>query len=485
MRTVPDSRVRVANAVPAASDGAYVLYWMTANRRLHSNFALQHARDRAAELGVPLLVFEPLRLGHEWSSARLHAFVLDGMADNARDCGELGVAYYPYVEPSEGAAHGLLEALAEPAALVVTDEFPCYFLPAMVQAAAGRIQARLEVVDSNGILPLSVSERAFPTAHAFRRFLQKSLREHLIEFPEEQPLAKYDGGVAGVPAHVIVNWPAASPQLFESDRELDLAFRCDVDVVERRGGTRVAAAELERFLDGRLSNYDENRNDPRSNATTGLSPYLHFGHASSHSIVGAVLEREGWDIGSLAPTTNGSRAGWWGVSAAAEALLDQIVTWRELGYVFCYHQPEYRNYASLPDWARVTLAEHAGDERPHVYTLEDLDAAETHDDLWNAAQRQLIREGFIHNYLRMLWGKKILEWSSCPEAAFEAMEHLNNRYALDGRNPNSYSGISWVLGRFDRAWGPERPIFGKIRYMSSDNTAKKLRVRDYVTTYSG
>ena len=171
------------------------------------------------------------------------------------------------------------------------------------------------------------------------------------------------------------------------------------------------------------------------------------------------------------------------MSAGAEAFLDQLITWRELGYNMCFLRDDYDRYESLPGWARNTLEQHAPDIRPHVYSPEEFEAACTHDPLWNAAQTQLLREGRIHNYLRMLWGKKILHWSESPRAALTVMLELNNRYALDGRNPNSYSGIFWVLGRYDRPWGPERPVFGKVRYMTSRNTLRKLRLKDYLKTY--
>jgi deoxyribodipyrimidine photo-lyase len=168
----------------------------------------------------------------------------------------------------------------------------------------------------------------------------------------------------------------------------------------------------------------------------------------------------------------------------AEAFLDQCITWRELGFHFCHYRRDHDRYESLPGWAQKTLARHAGDTREYLYSLEQFDAAATHDSLWNAAQNQLRREGRLHNYLRMLWGKKILEWSSEPREALEIMIELNNRYALDGRDPNSYSGIFWVLGRHDRAWGPERPVFGTVRYMSSKNTARKVPVKQYLEKYS-
>ena len=172
------------------------------------------------------------------------------------------------------------------------------------------------------------------------------------------------------------------------------------------------------------------------------------------------------------------------MSGSAENYLDQLVTWREVGYNFTAHRPDYDRYESLPAWAQTTLEDHAGDKRHTVYTLEQFEAAKTHDALWNAAQIQLAREGYIHNYMRMLWGKKILEWSASPTIAASILIELNNKYGLDGRNPNSYSGIFWCLGRYDRAWGPVRPIFGKIRYMSSENTARKFSVKNYIREYS-
>jgi deoxyribodipyrimidine photo-lyase len=170
------------------------------------------------------------------------------------------------------------------------------------------------------------------------------------------------------------------------------------------------------------------------------------------------------------------------MSPDAEAFLDQLVTWRELGFVYCHHVPEYDRYETLPEWARATLEEHAADPRPHLYTLEELATARTHDELWNAAQRELLEDGTIHGYLRMLWGKKILEWTRHPREALAAMTELNNRYALDGRDPNSYSGIFWTLGRFDRGW-PERPVYGKIRSMTSESARRKLDLEGYLARW--
>jgi deoxyribodipyrimidine photo-lyase len=241
---------------------------------------------------------------------------------------------------------------------------------------------------------------------------------------------------------------------------------------------------LRKFIDGQLDHYGESRNVIDEDVTSGLSPYLHFGHISAHEVFAAAMDHEGWSSSHIFPKASGSRSGWWGISASVEGFLDQLITWRELGFNMCVHRDDYDRYESLPDWAQTTLAEHREDHRPYTYDLTEFEHAETHDPLWNAAQRQLVREGRIHNYLRMLWGKKILEWSPSPEDALDVMIGLNNKYALDGRDPNSYSGVFWCLGRYDRPWGPERPIFGKIRYMSSENTARKMRVGDYIERYS-
>lgn len=245
------------------------------------------------------------------------------------------------------------------------------------------------------------------------------------------------------------------------------------------GGHEAARRALERFLDERLRTYAEARNDPSADATSRLSPYLHFGHLSAHEVLSAVLDREGWSPDRVNDGARGRRAGWWGVSEAAEGFLDELVTWRELGFNNAASDARWDQFDGLPDWARRTLAEHERDPRLYLYELEQFRRADTHDALWNAAQRQLLTEGRIHGYLRMLWGKKILEWSRHPTEALEIMIELNNRYALDGSDPNSYTGIFWVLGRFDRGW-PERPVYGKVRCMSSASTRRKLRLDRYL-----
>lgn len=238
------------------------------------------------------------------------------------------------------------------------------------------------------------------------------------------------------------------------------------------------------FVGSLLERYAGERNAPGEPGTSGLSRYLHFGHIASHEIFATIAHAQAWTLDRLSPTLDGRRTGWWGMSEGAEAFLDQLVTWRELGFNLCWQRDDYDRWESLPTWAQHTLEKHARDPRPLLYTADELDAGATHDRLWNAAQQELRREGRIHNYLRMLWGKKILEWTRSPQEVLAVMIELNNRYALDGRDPNSYSGICWCLGRYDHPWPPERPVFGTIRFMSSQNTARKLDVRGYVDRFA-
>ena len=478
-RAVPDVRVR-ANDRPLRSSGAYVLYWMTAARRTGWNFALQHAANRAADFGKPLVVLEALRCDYPWASDRLHAFVLGGMADNAASLARSNAFYRPFVETSRDQGRGLVERLSADAALVVTDDFPCFFLPQMTDSAERRIDVRFERVDSNGIFPMRATSRVFTAAHSFRRHLQKELPEHLEHFPLDDPLAGLSLPTPDpLAADIDQRWP---PVLIDPGDLAGLPIDHAVSATALPGGERAGRVRLERFLDDGLDRYPERRNHPDEDGASGLSPYLHFGHLSAHEAVARLFAIEGWTPNRLGPVT-GSRSGWWGMSAAAEAFMDQIVTWREVGFNRCAHTDDYARYGSLPDWARTTLEEHRRDTRPYLYDLETLAESGSEDPIWNAAQTQLREEGRLHNYLRMLWGKRILEWTETPRQALDVMIELNNRYALDGRDPNSYSGIFWVLGRYDRAWGPERPIFGKVRYMSSANTARKLRLRGYLERY--
>ena len=484
--TVPALRVNAVNRASARGDGEYVVYWMIAARRTGWNYALQRAVDWCRELGRPLLVLEGIRAGYRWASHRLHRFSIDGMADNAVAFEKAGVRHHPYVEPEDGAGAGLLAALTARACVVVTDEFPEFFLPRMVAAAGRKLPVRLEAVDSNGLLPLRAAEKAYVTAAHFRRFLQKELPAHLHEPPQADPLKRYDADrKASIPREILDRWPAASAVLLRGDAGTLDALPIDrtVPPVDFRGGRAHGLQVLKSFVRERLPRYIDDRREPEDPVTSGLSPYLHWGFVSAHEVFDAVARHEGWTPERLALKATGSREGWWGMGAEAESFLDELVAWREVSYNTAFHVEGHDRYESLPEWARKTLEKHAGDDRDR-FTLEALDEGRTYDTLWNATQGQLRREGRIHNYVRMVWGKRFLEWTRDPREAVEWMLHLNNKWALDGRNPNSVSGIMWCLGRYDRPWGPERAVYGTVRYISSANTARKVRVKDYIRRYA-
>lgn len=487
MAAVPVSRVHALNRAPERPRSEFVLYWMTAARRVEDSFALQRAVEHAARLGRPLVILEALRVGYRWASVRHHRFVLQGMLQNQAALAGSPATYLPYVEPAPGAGRGLLAALAARAAVVVTDDYPCFFLPRMAQAAAARLDVRVEAVDGSGLYPMRLAGKVFARAFDFRRHLQRNLGRHLLEAPDPAPLAQARlPELADLPAGLSARWPAPSEALLAGAPSALAALPIDqaVGPAAMDGGAGPALARWARFLSEGLARYADERSHPdAADASSGLSPWLHFGHVSVHRLFRDVAAAEGWAPHRLGSGTSGAKEGWWGMSPAAEAFLDELVTWRELGFNMCSHAADYDRFEALPDWARRTMAEHADDPRPHRYDLATLEAARTHDPLWNAAQRELVAEGRMHNYMRMLWGKKVYEWSRSGAEALETLIHLNNKYAVDGRDPNSYAGICWVLGRYDRAWGPERPIFGKLRYMSSENTRRKLHLDRYLARH--
>jgi deoxyribodipyrimidine photo-lyase len=480
---VPSLRISPLNDHAVRADGDYVLYWMVAARRTSWNFALDRAVEHAGAMRKPVVILEALRRDYPWASERLHQFAVDGMRDNLQACQAHGVLYYPYLEAARGEGKGLLERLAERAAVVVTDEFPGFFLPRMLAAAARKLPVRLEAVDSNGLLPLRAVTTAMPSAYTFRRALQKTLPAHLGDRPRRDPLASAAMPKPALPDDVRSRWAPAMEWL-EAGGMARFPVDHSVSAVAARGGECAARARLQAFVANDLDSYGVERNQPDNDRSSRLSAYLHWGHLSVHEVFEAVTGREGW-LGALPATATGAREGWWGLSRAAESFLDELIVWRELGYNMSSKRADAERFDSLPSWAINTLSKHQADARDPLYPLAVFEEARTHDPLWNAAQRQLRTEGRLQNYLRMLWGKKILEWSASPREALRIMVELNNKYALDGRDPNSISGIFWVLGRYDRPWLPERPVYGAIRYMSSENTARKLRVREYLRRYAG
>ena len=476
----PASRIRVLNDRDPDPGKPYVLYWMTTARRTGWNHALDHAVHLASTIGKPLVVFEALGLRYPYPSVRHHQFVLDGMAENAAALRSRGATVLTAVATRIGSTKNLLHTLSAHSCAVITDETAFPFLRGLARQAA-RAPVHAVAVDSIGTLPLSAATRAFPTAHSFRRHLQKSLPAHLHAAPHPDPLGAVD--LPGTPVLPDLSpWASVVGHNGLPD-DLDLAslpLDHSVGATACRGGSAAAVERWRDFLESRLDHYADGRNHPDDAGSSGLSPWLHHGHFSTFQALSEIGERYDWHPDMLTPGGRGSRTGWWGLPAGPEAFLDEIITWREVGQVFAWHEPVAHEWDTLPAWARTTLDAHANDPRPETYDRETLEAADTADPIWNAAQRELVRTGRMHNYLRMLWGKKVLQWSDTPQQALETLLYLNDKYALDGRDPNTLAGVGWVFGRFDRAWGPERPIFGKTRYMTSDSTARKLRLRRYL-----
>jgi len=440
--------------------GDFVLYWLQTTMRSRNNPALNHAAQTANELGLPLVVYQGLRPDYPWASDRFHTFILESAIDMAADFAQRGIPYGLYMDPRLGAkgeprAPSPLETLARRAALVITDYFPTFIVPRQIRRLRERVDAPVIAVDACTIVPMSYISRAHPTARGFRTEALAALPHYLhpvgnveprisrpFEFPFESSIPA-DGGID----------PVA------------LAASCDIDHTVRpsptiRGGQRAARARLEAFLATGLRRYAEDRGDPNHpEAVSGLSPYLHFGNISpQEALLGA---RE------VAPPAQYAR------------FQDELLVWRELAHNFCHHEPKHRTLDAAPTWARKELDDHADDPRPARYSLEALERGETESALWNAAQRCYVRDGTMPNYLRMLWGKAILHWSPDAATALATMEHLNNKYALDGRDPNSYAGFQWILGKFDRPFY-RRPVFGTVRYMSLTAAEKKFDVKRWL-----
>ncbi|HVQ31855.1 MAG TPA: deoxyribodipyrimidine photolyase [Vicinamibacteria bacterium] len=480
------ARLRRLNEKRTASRGEFVLYWMQAYRRLDCNHALDYAIRCAHELERPLVVYEGLRLDYPWASRRLHHFVLEGMAANAEVAKQRGLNYWPFVETKAEPGRGLLLDLARRASMVVTDDFPCFIVPRQSAALARQAEVPVFAVDSNSVVPLSLLGPAVGAAAHLRPRIHKAFAEAWGHRAARRP--RLPAVAAKAVAPPFAPWKRDDLGAFVRGLPLDDT----VPPVEAMpGGPAAAGRRLRQFLGTRLAGYAETRSRPTApgdGRASGLSPYLHFGHISIQEVVEAALETTGrWTPDDLRVHARGRREGFFTDDADVNGFLDEAVTWRDVGFQWHWsRRDDTRSLEkALPAWALATLRAHGSDKRSFVYSPAEWEAGATHDPLWNAAQRELVATGTIHNYLRMLWGKKVLEWSRSPEEAYATLEHLNNKYALDGRDPNSYTGILWCFGLFDRPWAPERKVLGVLRYMSSENTARKFKLGAYYEYVNG
>jgi deoxyribodipyrimidine photo-lyase len=514
MTTFNDTRVRPATTRPANPAGRYVLLWVQAVRRLHSSHALDHALRLCRLFRKPLVVYEGLKLHYPWANARHHTFLLEGMKDNASAAARLGVAYWPFVETPDQPGRGLVARLAADACAVVTDDHPAYIVPAHNRALAAKCRVAVDLVDGNSLVPLALlgDKPVSAAAHLRPRIHARFAEAWANRAAAEPDVPREAQSNLAAPFRT---WnPAQDVRPFVAGLPIDQTVPPVPGVT---GGTTAGRAVLAEFVSTRLRYYAEGRNqpdDPARGAASGLSPYLRSGHVGIQEVAETVLgSLAGWSLDDLNPRAKGKRDDFYCRDADVNGFLDEAVTWRDVGYQWHFRRnaecrtqsAEWKNPSRqmekvpqfnfetmdfspggdrtldvvLPVWARDSLRQHARDEREYLYTLDQFEAADTHDPLWNAAQTELVRTGRIHNYLRMLWGKKVLEWSATPAQTYRVLEHLNNKYALDGRDPNSYSGILWCFGLFDRPWPPERPVFGTVRFMSSANTAKKFKLAGY------
>jgi deoxyribodipyrimidine photo-lyase len=446
-RLASDPRVTVRSSGPPDPDGACVVYWMQRAQRGVDNPALDVAVNAANALERPVVVFFAPVPFYPHANLRHYRFLAEGIPDIATALQDRNIGFALRRFPE----HSLLKFSDEvKPALVIGDENPMREPEAWRKIAAIKLRVPLWTVDADVIVPSKLLEKEQYAAHIIRPRLQAQLDKVLV--PSKNPRAK-------------VAWKKPNALLsLDANFDITQGWKLDASVspvTAFRGGTSEATRLLKDFLRHSLSTYATRRNKPEVDGTSRLSPYLHFGHISPVTIA---LAAEKANV----------------PNADKEAFLNQIITWRELAVNLVRFNPNYDNFECGDAWAHRTLAAHAKDERPVSYTEKQLEQAETHDSLWNAAQMQMVTTGWMHNYLRMYWAKKILEWSPSPAQAFQIAVRLNDKYELDGRDPNGYAGIAWsIVGKFDRPWF-DRPIFGLIRYMSGGSTGKKFDSKTYI-----
>jgi len=442
-----DPRTTVRRRGAPDRDGNCVVYWMQRAQRGVDNPALDIAVQAANILKKPVVVFLAPVPSYPHANLRHYRFLNEGIPDIAAALAKRNIGFVLRRYPD----HSLLKFRDQvKAALVVGDENPMREPEHWRQTAAKKLKVPLWTVDADVIVPSKLLEKAQYAAHTIRPRLQAQLKTFLV--PSTNPRA-----------HVAWKKP---PNLATLEPDVDVTEDWKLDrsvapVAEWRGGTSEALRLLNEFIDQKLNSYGTQRNKPEVDHTSRLSPYLHFGHISPTTVALAVERSE-------TP------------KADKDAFLNQIITWRELSINLVRFNPEYDTFECGEPWAHRTLAKHTKDHRLILYNERQLENAETHDQLWNAAQMQMVNRGWMHNYMRMYWAKKILEWTRTPAEAHQIAVRLNDRYFLDGRDPNGYAGIAWsIVGKFDRPWF-ERPIFGQIRYMSGASTGRKFDSKKYI-----
>jgi len=426
-----------------------VIYWMSRDQRAHDNWALLHAAASAAEMGTPLVVVFCLLPDFMGAGLRQYDFMLGGLREVEQTLTGQNI---PFKVSAGDPVKNISELIREfDAGLLVADFDPLRVKRHWHYAVSNMAEVRCVEVDAHNIIPCRhLSQKQEYAAYTIRPKIEKLLHEFLHEFPEIEALGQNMNAASS-------DWDA----LYKSLRVDDTVK----EVTWIHPGEKAAAAMLDDFIETRLPRYYLDRNDPNLDGVSMMSPYLHFGQVSPQRVALAVRE-------SASP------------QEAKNAFLEELIVRRELSDNFCLYNDNYDKVEGFPDWAKKTLNEHRHDTREYIYSLEELERGQSHEPLWNAAQLQMVHTGRMHGYMRMYWAKKILEWTETPEQAMEYAIYLNDRYQLDGRDPNGYTGIAWSMGGVhDRAW-KERPVFGKIRYMNEKGCRRKFNVDAYINRYS-
>lgn len=449
--TLPADDLRVAqgNRRPIRPQGRAVIYWMEQSQRAEANPALNKALELARQLGKPLLVYFGLTSRYPGATLRAYQFMLEGLQETAATLHALRVPFLLRIEePPEGIVRLAREV---DACAVVGDENPLRHGRAWRETVGRALSIAFLRVDADVVVPAAAFPQEEWAARTLRPKLHRLLSHYLLPLLPPVPSVPWNGPLP--PGEVLDVASLLSRLSIDRSVGPSPSFT---------GGRSHGLRRLERFLAEGLYGYHLRRNDPNAEATSRLSPYLHFGQLGVIEVALAVRASD-------AP------------EPAIAAFLEELIVRRELAINFVRHNPNYDSLEGAPDWARRTLEAHRSDPRPVRYPLSVLEAGATHDLLWNAAQRQMVQTGHMHGYLRMLWAKKLLEWTEDPAEAFAIAVYLNDRYELDGRDANGYAGIAWALGgRHDRPWGPERPILGLIRPISSQAARRKFDTAAYI-----
>ncbi|MCL4234113.1 MAG: deoxyribodipyrimidine photo-lyase [Deltaproteobacteria bacterium] len=419
---------------------------MQQSQRAEWNHALQYAVEHADERGRPLVVAFGLIADYPGANRRHYDFMVRGLVETRETLRARGIR----MVIASGSPDEVALKLGERAAMIVCDRGYTRIQRAWRARVAERAQCPVVQVESDIVVPVDCAsvKREFG-AYTIRPKIHRAMDEYLVEC------------VSRVPRRSSLDLSFDIDEFAESADGILNELRCDRSVELVAGivsGPKASWERLERFLEHGLMEYDERRNDPNADGQSGLSPYLHFGQISPLRVAMEVRR---------------------GGGAGAAALFEELVVRRELAINFTEHCVDYDRIACLPEWARRTLADHTNDERDFVYDAEEFESARTHDPYWNAAQLEMIHTGKMHGYMRMYWGKKILEWSRDPASAFETAVRLNDKYELDGRDPNGYAGIAWCFGLHDRPWA-ERSVFGKVRCMNDKGLRRKFDADAYV-----